>query len=356
MSSRITAETQKTDWKTLTDYQAHTTVYEKINRVANHLTFGTALYGAAQASFAGPLGILSYAGMAFAMRKLASTIIGYAVYPAAVESLLPTTYNIQRRHFGRSQMESLKQDGYITQKITLNKSGTKYDAVMVGHASTIDNGKWTIHALGHGTTMELYIQDLAEQNFNNHSNTLLINGPSVGESKGWPTRYQLGAGLEAGLQLLEHEVKATHIVMRGFSLGGGMMAEAILNHHFEERNMHYLSISDRTFSRLSTIAGHFIGRIAEPIFYLAGTELDGIGAAKKLSDLNVRHIMVQHSSSDSEGNDCLIPDKVSLAHEIRERGLKNKVFLESEEIKHNGPLPIDIQERLDQEIADFFQS
>ncbi|MEC7838573.1 MAG: hypothetical protein VX777_00885 [Chlamydiota bacterium] len=351
-------EKSEQDWKTLTRYDAPSNQQEKICRVANNLILGVALYGA-YSYYTGPIGLVSYAGMALAARKLASTTIGYLVYPAALTSVHYLCDDYLQK-LGNRRLDALKQEGYVANKISIYKSGTRYDAALIGHSSTINNGKWTIEALGNGMAMEFIIDDLPKENFKNQSNTLLINGPSVGASGGWPTRYQLGAGFEAGIDLLEREVKATHIIMRGLSLGGGMMAEAILNHDFTEgkkREVRYLSISDRTFSKLSTIAGNLVGRVVEPVFYLTGTELDGVGAAKKLSDLNIRHIVIQHNSHNAQGSDYVIPDSASLAHKLHQEGdLKNKVFLESDRITHNSSLPLNIERDLAQEISRFFQT
>jgi len=349
-------DAEQQDWKSLTSYQADSTAKEKVARVGNSVVFGATIY-AAYASLTGPVGLGSYAVMALAARKITSTTIGYLVYPAAFTSL-PCSGGDYLHDVGEEQMGTLKREGYIVKKISICKSGTTYDAALIGHSTTIDNGKWTIQALGNCMAMEHLLEELGKENIRNQSNTLLINGPSVCKSGGWPTRYQMGAGFEAGLQLLEQEIKATHIVMRGLSLGGGMMAEAILNHDFtqgKKRDISYLSISDRTFSRLSSIAGNLVGRIVEPIFYVTDTELDGIGAAKKLSDLGIRHIIVQHHSSNNQGSDQVIPDSVSLAVGLhQEDGLKNKVFLKSTAVTHSGSLPYDIEGDLNREVNQFF--
>jgi len=345
------------DWKLLTTYQAKSSSQEKVYRAVNIIVLGTALYGAG-AIFTGPVGLVTYAGWILGVRKIASTAIGYLVYPIAFETLLGTVnYCIKMDEMER---DSLKKAGYLVKKISVYKSGIKYDAAIIGHTSTIDNGKWTIHALGNGMAMECFMFETAKKNLKNKSNTLLMNGPSVCESGGWPTRYQMGAGFEAGIQLLEHGIRATHIVMQGLSLGGGMMAEAILNHDFTEgknRKISYLSISDRTFSRLSTIAGDIAGSVVEGIFYVIDAELDGIGAAKKLSHLDIRQIVIQHISPDARGSDGVIPDSPSLAHKLhQEGGLRNKVFLESDEIVHNGELPRNIESKLNEELQRFFQN
>ncbi len=128
-----------------------------------------------------------------------------------------------------------------------------------------------------------------------------------------------GAGFEAGMKFLEREVKATHIIMRGLSLGGGMMGEAILNHDFTagmKKDIRYLFIADRSFSRLSTVAVALVGLVVQPIFYITGTEPDGVAAACKLSQLGIQQIIIQHTSERGNGSDYVIPDNASLAYEL----------------------------------------
>jgi len=240
-SSVITTEQRENSWKEMDAYHARTSLTEKGFRLAN-------------ASILLPLLPL----------KVAAIAIGYLAYPAALISLSTGKKNISQNS---ESLDRLKNDGYSSKKITICKSGIQYDAVMIGHKSTIDNGKWTLHALGNGMSMEMVYDDLPRTNYKKDSNTLLINGPSVGQSGGWPTRYQLGAGFEAGLQFLEEQVQATHIALHGLSLGGGMMSEAILQHDFSQgqsKEIKYLVISDRTFSRLSDIASKLIVNVHLP--------------------------------------------------------------------------------------------
>lgn len=343
-------------WLSLSKFEADTTVSDKASRVANNLTFGTSLYGM-YSMLSGGTGLLAYASyisMGLAARKIASTLFGYLVYPAANTS--GDEYVAEQ---GRKEIQNLQSKGFIAKKLSLYKSGTRYDAILITHQDTIKNGNWTINALGNGMAMEFSVSQLAKKNFANKCNTLLINGPSVSQSGGWPTRYQMGAGFEAGLQFLEREVQATHILMHGLSLGGGMLGEAILNHDFNEntKGIRYLSITDRSFSRLSTVAGALVGKIVPPIFQMTGTELDGVGAAKKLSQLGIRQIVIQHTSEGDKGNDYVIPDNASLAYELHKDPTNaNKIFLESESIIHNGPLPGDIEDRLNQQIQEFIKS
>jgi len=192
--------------------------------------FVTALHSP-YALITGPTGLVacaSYLAVALVVRKIVTTIIGYRVYPAA--SMTSETV----KETEKSQISQLEAEGFILRKILLYKSSIRFDSVRITHPNTIDNGDWTINALGNGMCVEDSIARLAKENFANTCNTLLVNGPSVCQSGGWPTRYQMGAAFEAGICFLEQEVKATHIIMRGFSLGAGMMGEAILNHDFTQ--------------------------------------------------------------------------------------------------------------------------
>lgn len=281
------------------------------------------------------------------VRKIVSTIIGYAVYPA--------TFILSRDHLARQEeyaVQKLKDQGFITQKITLYKSGVAYDATLIGHKNTIANGKWFIHALGNGMAMEQVMNEIPVENHSNVANTLLINGPSVGCSKGFPTRYQKSAGFETGLQFLEKEVKATHIAFKGLSLGGGMMSEAVLTHEFDCNKVKYLGISDRTFSHLSDVAAALVGFIVIPFFYLSGAQLDSISGAEKLKQLKIEHIIIQHVSEQNLGSDGVIPDYVSLASKLEPA--PTRTFLRSRQISHNGNLPGDIQDQLNEKTKAFF--
>jgi hypothetical protein len=124
-----------------------------------------------------------------------------------------------------------------------------------------------------------------------------------------------------------------------------------------KKEIRYLTISDRSFSRLSLLAEALVCQIVKPIFYLTGTELDGVSAAQKLSKLGIRQIVIQHTSEDGIQSDGLIPDHVSLAYELRKDAtLKNKIFLESESMSHCGLLPANIENSLKNQIQEFIES
>lgn len=289
------------------------------------------------------------------LRSPFAVALGYAAYPKAAATLLGyVDLDTVLRH-----IERLEKKGYIVREITIVATSSSfggykisYHGVIVTKASTRDNGNWCIHAFGNGMSIEDGLLGTVKE-APSDCNLLFVNGPSVGKSQGWPTRFQLGAGFEAGLQFLEEKVGAKKILMKGHSLGGGMMSEAILQHKFVE-GVQYMSISDRTFSRLSDVVGALVSPVVAVVFRIAGADLDNIEASKKLSHLGIPHVIIQHVNGKKD-TDGVIPDNVSLSNALHEEGtLENKIFLESSKITHNGALPDKSQEELTRILEDFF--
>lgn len=351
-----TLPTHQPDWLSISTFESEANTFDKVCRVINNLSFGAGLYGL-YAWMAGAAGLLAYGSLLslfWAGRKIAAAALGFAVYPAALSSLFAQTRDSIEQH-GQEEITLLQQQ-FLVKKIALYKSGTRYEAFLMAHPSTMANGNWIINALGNVASMEYFLSKLAHENYTHGCNTLAVNGPSVSGSGGWPTRFQMGAGLEAGLSFLEKEVKAKHIIMRGFSMGSGMMGEAILQHDFSKgpNKIRYLCISEMGFGSLLNIVKALIGSIVQPIFTLLGVELDGLAAARKLSVLGIRQIVVQHHSADGMGTDGIIPDQASLAYALRQDlTMTHKLFLESECLQHNDAYPESIQKQLREQIATF---
>jgi Chlamydia CHLPS protein (DUF818) len=340
----------------ISKYEAEADIREKVSRVCNNVIFGLSICGA-YSMLGGSIGLLtypSYISSVLFSRKILSATITFIAYPAS--KILPDK-NLKKPIMN---LNYLDDNGFIVRKIQLFKSGIKYEMVLLTTLRTALNGIWILHGMGSAGTVQKHAAHIVKEVAPYCSNIILINGPSVGDSNGWPTRYQMGAGYEAGLQFLENEIKATHIMMWGFSLGGGMLAEAILQHDFTcglNENIQYLYISDRTFSKMSTTGKSLIGSWVEKLFYCSGMELDGIEAAKKMSQLKIRHIIIQHQSPDNSGSDTVIPDKAGLAYGLHKEKLdSDKLFLESEKIPHNGKFPLEISETLRDEIKNFSHS
>lgn len=359
MGSIISPTHAPLPWPSLTTFTATTTLMEKVSRVTNGVVFVGAtcgIYALAVLSVT-PLAIAAYVCMALVARKVISVAIGYISYPEACDSLWPS-YRKSLQDTENKQIKNLIENNFLVQKIKLYKSGVEYDGILVSHPD-IDQKKWTIRALGNCMAMERYIESIATENFSNGSCTLLVNPSSVGSSGGWPTRYQLGAGLEAGMQLLEKHFTATHILLDGFSIGWGILSEAILTHDFSEakkQGTHYLAVSRVPFSTLANIAAK-VSAIAKFLCHLCGMDLDGIEASKKLTREGIPQIIIQHTSPHADDSDGVIPDDVSLAYALRLRGIHtDKILLESPSIEHNDALPAKFKARLKDDIQEFFST
>lgn len=337
------------DWVAVKKYEIAPTHFDKISNIANYLLLGVVICGV----LVDGSGLFLYASgiaIVLAARKIVSIAIGYRVYHATSRD---------KKHLEKMasiQIEELGKLGFLAEKVSFFISGIEYGALRISHKDTMNNGKWVIHAGGNGMAIEDFAALYAQEDFKKRQcNTLLINGPSVGTSNGLPTPYNMGAGFELGIRYLEETVKATHIIMEGLSLGGAMMGNAVLMHDFK-KTIRYLSISDRTFNYLSTIAAALVGKWVLPFFYLSGTELDGVNAAKKLSEHKITQIVIQHTQNNGAASDGLITDHASLAYELhKDPKMTHKIFLESNWIEHSGDLPQNIQNQLNEHISQFLK-
>ncbi len=332
----------------LITFYAKTTFSEKAWRVANNALFSAAVYSGyalASGNVRNIPRIVYYISLALAVRKIVATVLGYCTYFAI------TRTQAELEALEEVEVEDIERQRYTVETVILNKSGVSYTAKAITHPTIAGNGNWCLNALGNYDVIEEKMGEIARENFKRNFNTLIINGPAVGKSflgKLWvfPTRYQFGAGFEAGLQYLE--TKAKYIAIRAHSIGNGMVSEAILQHDFKIGSIAYLLISDRTFSRLSAIARAFVGVIAPVLFTLSGAELDGVAAAQKWTDLGLPQIIIQNGIES--GTDEIIPDDVGLAKEFRD--YPDKKLLLSR-MRHNGPLPEFVEQRLDGLIKNF---
>ncbi len=334
-------------------FLAQPTAYEKIAHVAyNLLTISTPC--AAVSALLFPVSWWTYltAVPAFlTARKGLEVLFGYMSYPAAQHSM-SHSFRMRLNVIRSKHVKQLRAQGFDVSPLTLQKSGISYAAFVITHPEARSRD-WAIEALGAAMFMEGPMERIANRNRCLKVNTLMINGPSVGESSGAPTRYQFGAGFEAGMQYLEKEKKARHIILHGFSLGGGMMAEGILQHHFIRSDVEYLVIFDRTFSRVSEIVKERYGPWADALFRASGQQLDGVKAVEKLSRLKIRHIVINHFNYYPEGDDTdgAIPDIASLAAAVEES--ETVSLLVSSQVFHTAALPENVKNQLNRQIAEF---
>jgi hypothetical protein len=244
--------------------------------------------------------------------------------------------------------EDLDKRGYVVRHVVLEKNGTRYSGLLIGHKKTIMNGNWAINATGNCGFIE-HIAKFCVFTFRSRSfNTLLVNGPSLGRSQGEATNKSMGEAQEAGISFLEHAVKAKNIVMVGHSLGGAAMGQAILRHKFRP-SISYLVIQQMTFDSVSHICGEIVGVVLKPLVKVlvkwAGCEMNTALASKKLQKLGIREVVVQ-ATRDFDSRylpltsdfiyDGVIPARASLGYRlIEQKVIANKNFFSFIHGKHD---------------------
>lgn len=291
---------------------------------------------------------VGYIGMACTARKILSIIIGKIAYPAtSISSILgipavgTKSAPLQRElNFARNARDTttLVEDGrkaYLqVQRLELSKSGTSYRAYAVTNPNAPE-GRWRLVAMGNMMTIGNKGISYVGGCVSNKTNLLLVDGPCVGDSRGSPTRYQMGAAFEAGLQWIEQKIGEMNlqedeksIEIRGISLGGGMASEAISNHDFQPGLDQGIQYSVKTYGSFSTLSeaavqivslgdgvGSFSDTYEEPgilkktlsvfvrvivksLFFISGQELDSVSATKKLIKLGIPHTIYENPCGD----------------------------------------------------------
>jgi len=251
--------------------------------------------------------------------------------------------------------KELKEKGYIVRHVILEKNGIQYSGLMIGHNDTIDNGQWVLHATGQYGLIE-EVASIAETFHFSKFNTLLINGPNVGRSKGHAIPETIGDAQEIGILFLENAIKAKKIVLSGFSFGGGAIGLAIQKHIYKP-GIEYSVVFDKTFSRISDIARsmlnafkhlpqeadeiiksdqrlRFLWWIGQPLIEwfinknmikTFGLEIDTVAASDRLVAENILQIIIQgggksgYSTKKPEENnfeDGTIPANASLLSKV----------------------------------------
>lgn len=221
-------------------------------------------------------------------------------------------------------------------RITVKVDGLKIDAMIVGKASTLNNGRWMLHSNGNGAFYEDKLkrydfkQILSEVN----SNAIVFNYPGVGASSGLPQRKTMEKAYRAMLNLLEDQnegIGAKEIIGYGHSIGGGVQGDALRNHELKE-DIKYVFVKDRTFSNLSKTASLITIKPLGFLVKLLGWNIDSIVSSRALQApeiiMQTANVLDTQEIDDSSViiNDGLLPVDASLA----------KVLLEDSECpKHN---------------------
>jgi hypothetical protein len=288
----------------------------------------------------------------------------YFVQRIAMIPLYPAQSNLVKNHIApelsverlnkerAATAKYLRQNGYIVRHVALEKDGTVYSGLLIGHKTTIHNGNWALQATGNAEPIEYSAENFAKAYCRLNFNTLLINGPGAGQSKGEANPKTMGEAQEIGMSFLETALKAKKMILGGRSLGGAALGRGVMQHDFKTdvsylvvRQMTFDSVSNITKKLLSDRIAPWIGRLAKNLIKWSGCEMDSVEVSRHLQKLGIKEIIVQSTTRHVEAgeipvkenfrSDGVIPGKASLGYRlIKEKITENKVFCCIEKGRH----------------------
>lgn len=224
----------------------------------------------------------------------------------------------------KNSISELIRKGYIVRRLVLENNGIRYSGLLIGHENSIQNGRWLLQATGSRDPIDRGLGFYSRQGLN----TVLVDGPGVGESGGWAIPKTMGEAQEAGIRFLETAIKAKQIVLSGFSLGGAALGQAILSHDFKS-DVQYTVVFQMTFDRLSNVAKNVFGKWAGKAISWLGLEMDTVFASEKLRKLKIEQIIVQGGTDippalairkEAFAGDGVIPAKACLGYQLNNLG------------------------------------
>ena len=122
---------------------------------------------------------------------------------------------------------------------------------------------YLIHFLGSSQTYEAAFPELLDISKENKCRVISFNYRGVAKSTGVAKNIDdlYNDGIVQVERLLGTGIK--NIVISGFSLGGGLATKVV--HHFHNNNKKLYLFNDRSFSKISDVAGAWHGKILKPI-------------------------------------------------------------------------------------------
>lgn len=252
------------------------------------------------------------------MDKLCHIIAGMMIIPASGYS------NNDLTEIRLNIADNLLTSEWKYKRITVAVDGYKVDAMILGKASTLDNGRWILVSNGNG---ECYEGKLSRENeFHQiltqcNANSIVFNYPGVGASSGHLNRQATVKAYRAMLGFLEDQngIGAKEIIGYGFSLGGGVQGDALKTHQLEN-DIKYVFVKSRTFSNLSATASVLMGKIFGIAVKIFGWNIGSIESSKKLQvyeiimqTANIEEDYEELHDSSKIIDDGVIPAEVSLA-------------------------------------------
>jgi hypothetical protein len=241
-----------------------------------------------------------------------------------IKALMGQSENCQRMWMGEQDNTYLanNRQKLIAKRIHVLVNGQKVDALIYGRRDTINNGVWTLVAQGAGCCMEAINEYQFEKNDTLKSNYLFFNYPGVGASSGLPSKKQVVNTYIAMLKFLEDQSKgigAKKIICWGRSIGAAVQGEALKNHTLQT-SIKYVSVKDRTFSRLTEVSWY------TKILKFLGWEFDCVADSEELEKKGIQEIILQSKQSSSNfltkdgiGGDGFLSKTNTLAYSLLEK-------------------------------------
>jgi hypothetical protein len=270
-----------------------------------------------------------------------------ALLPASSPSLMEYSDN-----YANDSRSSISLDSeWKYKRVTVQVDGYQVDAMIVGKAATLNNGRWMLASNGNGEFYEdklSYSQDFKQILTEIQGNAIVFNYPGVGSSSGLPNRQAMAKAYRAMLSFLEDRengIGAREIIGYGHSIGGGVQGDA-LKAHVLKKDVKYVFVKSRTFSDLNTTASILTCRPLGFLVKLLGWNMDLVASSRKLQapEIIMQTAEVQgyeelHESSKIIG-DGVIPANASLARALLNDAnchKKSKLFIGMSE-SHNDEL------------------
>lgn len=250
-------------------------------------------------------------------------------------------------------IEGLDKEGFKIKRFSIEIDGYTIDAVMLGRDLASD--RWMLMSGGNGEFYENLgdpdIGDALQDNLTFFlealdTNAILFNYAGVGASSGLPNRNIMVKAYEAFLKILEEDIKAKTIFGYGHSIGGGVQAEALLDHEFKD-GVRYLFMKSRTFTDFADTAADVL---FHPLDYVVRFVQWNFETLKSSASLKCPELIFQTTNSHfyqdiSQYINSIIPDPLISPAVALAKGLlsestdwKHKFFMGIRE-GHNHGIP-----------------
>lgn len=229
-------------------------------------------------------------------------------------------------------------------RISVEVDGYIVDAMIMGKASTLGNGRWVLLSNGN---CDLYEDILRYDAYSfKHilseldGNIITFNYPGVGSSTGIPNRQAMAKAYRAMLNFLEDQEKgigAQEIIGYGHSIGGGVQGDALRSHELKQKDVKYVFVKSRTFWDLSTAIADLTNKLLGSVAKVSGWNISSVESSKtlKVPEIIIQTADVSDYTDISEKSEKIKHDRIisagaSLAKKLLEDKqslLGNKYFM-----------------------------